>query len=118
VGGWDDVYCLDAFVDSNAGHLPVTHLLHDSSDSLLPMLHTTITADAFSYCVDARQPAIRNVLSSTVWHMTYIFCVQVQLVEYRLTGAIVQKEFHYHIGIWYVNLLYVELCTYCLRAGR
>lgn len=36
-----------------AGYLPETHLLHERSESLFAMLHTTITADAFSYCVNA-----------------------------------------------------------------
>jgi hypothetical protein len=47
--------------DTSVSHpcLPETHLLHESSDSRLPMLYTTITADAFSYC--ATQPAQQKV---------------------------------------------------------
>jgi hypothetical protein len=43
--------------DTSVSHpcLPETHLLHESNDSRLPMLYTTITAEAFSYC--AIQPA-------------------------------------------------------------
>jgi hypothetical protein len=49
---------------------------------------------------------------------TYIFSVQVQLVEYRLPSTVVQKEFHHHVGVWYIYLLHVELGTDCLYEGR